>query len=723
MTEKLIRLINSPYRHLDQVEDSLLLRIVTFATVALGIAVAAGTTGLGGPLAVGLAGITAGYTFSWFRRRYSNWWMKIFLSAGMIAAGYVYVSQMFFTIRDHIVVLTEMMLYLQVLHSFDLPRRKDLIYSLLSAFMLMCVGGVLSRTVAFGIYLFVFITVALSMLALFHYQETTGRASVQGTPRSLVPVVGKLLLALALGFPVFFLLIPRYQTHALTNLPISGRIRETVERFSGQMMYPRPPGASGDDIYDSEKYTYSPEAYLAGGEAYFGFVPSLNLNFRGRLPDEIVMRVKSPRAVYHRGLVFDAFKGSGWEISDLKGQTLVRTDQSRSFDLTESNNEAYRIPIIDADVNYHSYYIERDMPNMIYAPYRPDRLYFPIQTITVDSGLGLRIPSILEKGTVYTVVSTVPIMNPYLIARIRAQPCPEHKKNYCNKAWLTPGIRGLAESLTADAPGLLQKMMNIQNYLIRNYTYDIDVPPAPRNRNAVDYFLFESRRGYCEHFASAMAVMARAIDVPSRLVTGFAPGGYNPLTGYFEVSGTDAHAWVEIYFPFIGWVAFDPTRTGPGGPVISKEFTPLTFILDKYFNSAIYAAERRLKDSYFLAPASFIGNAAAVILAILGALLLAYRKLKPPAPAARARLAEMPPANRAVARMYRSLLRGRARAGRPAPLSATSSDLESVFPEDAIPQYRRFAELYNRAAFSPETISPDELLEARSLIKEFSKNS
>ncbi|MFA6450790.1 MAG: hypothetical protein WCX65_15050, partial [bacterium] len=140
-----IKLINRPYRHLDQVENSLSLRAVTFLAVALGVFVSARDTGLAAPMAIGLAGISAGFVFSYARRMFSNWWMKVFVSFGMIAAGYFYINQMLYTSRDHIVVLTEMLIWLQLMHSFDLPRRKDLIYSLLSAFMLICVGGVLSR--------------------------------------------------------------------------------------------------------------------------------------------------------------------------------------------------------------------------------------------------------------------------------------------------------------------------------------------------------------------------------------------------------------------------------------------------------------------------------------------------------------------------------------------------------------------------------------------------
>jgi hypothetical protein len=72
-------------------------------------------------------------------------------------------------------------------------------------------------------------------------------------------------------------------------------------------------------------------------------------------------------------------------------------------------------------------------------------------------------------------------------------------------------------------------------------------------------FLFETRRGHCEYFASAMTIMLRAIGIPARLATGYSATTYNPVTGYYEVRALDGHAWPEAYLPQYGWVSFEPT--------------------------------------------------------------------------------------------------------------------------------------------------------------------
>jgi hypothetical protein len=82
-------------------------------------------------------------------------------------------------------------------------------------------------------------------------------------------------------------------------------------------------------------------------------------------------------------------------------------------------------------------------------------------------------------------------------------------------------------------------------------------------------FLFARKKGHCEYFASAMAVMLRTLGIPSRVVTGFLGGVYNPMTGWQVVRASDAHSWVEAWLPRRGWVTFDPTPADPAPPSAS----------------------------------------------------------------------------------------------------------------------------------------------------------
>ena len=93
-------------------------------------------------------------------------------------------------------------------------------------------------------------------------------------------------------------------------------------------------------------------------------------------------------------------------------------------------------------------------------------------------------------------------------------------------------------------------------------------------------FLFEQRRGHCEYFASAMTVMLRTLGIPSRIVNGFLPGEFNDISELYVVRASDAHSWVEAYFPTLGWIPFDPT---PAAGVQSRgTFSRLALWLDAF---------------------------------------------------------------------------------------------------------------------------------------------
>lgn len=117
----------------------------------------------------------------------------------------------------------------------------------------------------------------------------------------------------------------------------------------------------------------------------------------------------------------------------------------------------------------------------------------------------------------------------------------------------------LTEDVTRGADNRFDQAITIQDYLRASFTYDetIDVPPD--NRDVVDYFLFESKRGYCEYYASAMVVMLRTLDVPARIAAGYRAVPFDDASGGYLYREKQAHTWVEVYFPGYGWIPFEPT--------------------------------------------------------------------------------------------------------------------------------------------------------------------
>ena len=114
----------------------------------------------------------------------------------------------------------------------------------------------------------------------------------------------------------------------------------------------------------------------------------------------------------------------------------------------------------------------------------------------------------------------------------------------------------LTQRLTADQPTAYAAVKNVERYLQDTFTYSERVPTRPIPLMG---FLYQDKRGYCQQFSGAMALMLRMAGIPARVAAGFSPGSYNKDTGEYRVRDLDAHSWVEVWFTGIGWVPFDPT--------------------------------------------------------------------------------------------------------------------------------------------------------------------
>lgn len=122
-------------------------------------------------------------------------------------------------------------------------------------------------------------------------------------------------------------------------------------------------------------------------------------------------------------------------------------------------------------------------------------------------------------------------------------------------------VKDLSLSLTASKGNNYDKAKAIEQYLVSNYPYNLDVRSTPRNRDFVDYFLFDMKEGYCSYYASAMAILARCAGLPTRYVEGYMlpPEPLKDNRTAFIITNMQAHAWVEIYFEGYGWLPFEPT--------------------------------------------------------------------------------------------------------------------------------------------------------------------
>jgi transglutaminase-like putative cysteine protease len=161
----------------------------------------------------------------------------------------------------------------------------------------------------------------------------------------------------------------------------------------------------------------------------------------------------------------------------------------------------------------------------------------------------------------YEATSNLPII-PAPQLRLASPDFPDSITGpYLQVPRLDPRIKQLAEQITAGSANEYDKAAKIELYLRTHYRYTLDLT-GPRTADPLAYFLFTRRAGHCEYFAAAMTVMLRDLGVPARYVGGFLPGEYNDVGGDWIVRASDAHVWVEVFFPGYGWITFDPTPPG-----------------------------------------------------------------------------------------------------------------------------------------------------------------
>ena len=128
-------------------------------------------------------------------------------------------------------------------------------------------------------------------------------------------------------------------------------------------------------------------------------------------------------------------------------------------------------------------------------------------------------------------------------------------------------VHDLAVQVTAGKDNPYDQAQAIEAYLRSNFTYTLTPNTPPRDVDPLSYFLFTSKQGYCEYFATAMGDMLRSLGIPTRLVNGYGPGSFDEKLQRYVVRESDAHTWVEAYFPHYGWIPFEPTPDGTYFPI------------------------------------------------------------------------------------------------------------------------------------------------------------
>jgi transglutaminase-like putative cysteine protease len=592
-------------------ENSLLLRVLIQLMVSIGIV----ATDVAAETQMSLWAIPlsmVGAAWSWRHRQRPQVGIKFALAAALLVALFHFFQSLLGNLNDTRMVLAELLVMVQAIHTFDMPRRKDLGYSIIIGVILISVAATIGQTMALAPMLLLFLALALPVMVLDYRSRlklpvlAVERQTFQGQTATLpLKSLSKLLAtALALGL-VVFAIMPRLPSHQIQSMPMSSDLPVSGSFDPKKIVnpgYQSRPGAKqngkvGKDIKQKPNQSAG-DAANADSEAvddssYYGFNQSINQNFRqnsqGEMKPQLVMRVRSQAPGFWRVLGFDRYTGQGWVISkNDKARTLRRPGWASKFILpTKTYPNSRKI--------VQSYTTVTEFPNLLPALTVPADVYFPTKELALDREGSLRSPGGLVPNFTYTVISQVSERNAELLTKTNNdyRELREVEDYLQIPAALAARLQPFTEKLVAEYPqhqvsreatpldNSYDKVLYLAQHLKQNYQVPTDLnrlPPMPAEADLAEWFLFhcedvkdKSMKGECvagghpDQFATTYTLMLRSIGIPARLVVGFDQGYFNPFTGMYEVKNTDAHALTEVYFPQYGWYAFDPI---PGHPIL-----------------------------------------------------------------------------------------------------------------------------------------------------------
>jgi protein-glutamine gamma-glutamyltransferase len=306
-----------------------------------------------------------------------------------------------------------------------------------------------------------------------------------------------------------------------------------------------------------------------------GFSENVELGQIGEIKknSEVVMRVQTGRPIGYdrlrwRGIALTTFDGRRWTTLDHRPQELRPREDGWIY-TTEQPQKA------DAPGILYTVYLEPLATDAIFVPGKVISLRGNFTGEGGNSFTSMRRSYIFRDytGTLlnpfhnysairYAGFSRLTPLNASKLRAASTEYSPEIIKTYLQLPLLDPRIAELAKQITRNAKTPFDKALMIESYLRDRFTYTLTLTGQPGD-DPLAHFLFETHAGHCEYFASAMTIMLRTLGVPSREVNGFLPGEYNDLGGDYIVRASDAHSWVEVYFPDNEWQVFDPTPAAP----------------------------------------------------------------------------------------------------------------------------------------------------------------
>jgi hypothetical protein len=439
-----------------------------------------------------------------------------------------------------------MLLFAMMVRLYSARTRRDSLFLAMIAFACMLAAAVLTVDTAYLAFFLIFLTLGISTFIALEMERGAEDASaasiIPGSTqaRKLIRALGATsaivaFAALSLGALLFFML-PRFNAGYLGS------------------------------------YSMRPQLMT-------GFTESVELGQIGQIQksSEVVMRVKVQgdparfASQHWRGIALTRFDGHRWSSLAMERHRLYQ-DANGWFIFPGGP-----IPRYSKALQYR----------VLLEPVASDAIFVAGGASAIrgrfsaDSGLGdgPRRNFLLtdSSGSIFNPFPNYSELS-YEASSVPATSTPEQlraagskypadiRTMYLQIPTLDPRVVELARQATAAAANPYDKAVALQSYLQTRFVYTLD-QGSSSSTDPLANFLFVRKAGHCEYFATAMTVMLRSLGIPARYINGFQTGEFNDVGGDFIVRASDAHSWVEAYFPGRGWITFDPT---PAGEAASK---------------------------------------------------------------------------------------------------------------------------------------------------------
>src|SRR3990172_2267516 len=433
---------------------------------------------------------------------------------------------------------TRLVLFIAVVKLFSARSNRDYLWLALIAFMEILAAATLTVDTTYLVFFFLFLVLGISTLISYEIKRGTETAQTAPLPAgstagrrlersllltSLIVAVATLVLATGL-----FFILPRFTTGYLS-------------------------------------------AYCSQPEQITGFTNEVALGDIGsiKLNPAVVMRIRAEEGdpqqlegLKWRGVALTRFDGHRWYTHFSEARQVLRpwgerfnlpVEQFRDFPLRgELPRRGARYRVL----------LEPISAGTLFAAAVPVEIRGRFRRLWVDENGALTYFQAGYGQVGYDVFSDVAVPPPELLRAAPAEYPLPMREVYLEVPPLDPRVGELARSLTAAFDNPYDKARELERYFRTQFGYTLEMPSEPQD-DPIAHFLFERRKGHCEYFAASMTVLLRSLGIPARMVNGFLTGEYNEVGENYIVRAQDAHSWVEVFFPGVGWVEFAPTPPDP----------------------------------------------------------------------------------------------------------------------------------------------------------------